>query len=197
MSAYCLSIEEGTPLSRRCLKGDLPAPDEDLAAEMMAVTSSWLQGEGYEHYEISNFARPGRRCTHNVDCWRYRDYIGFGPSAHSKVGRDRRANTPDVDAYVRACSPELKQTAAHERSPVSWHQRLSDRDVACEATMLGLRLLEGMPRSRLESLWATAGEDVEPRLHELECYGLLELGARVRLTRRGLLLANEVHSAFV
>ncbi len=186
ISAYCLSLEEGTPLARRVAAGELEA-DEDLAAEMMRLTFRRLTEAGYEHYEISNFARSGRRCAHNVSCWRYEDYLGLGASAHSKLGARRSANTPDVDAYIDAVQGERGEAAV-------WSQELSPHDEASEATMLGLRMLEGVPRQRFDALWHAAGEDRGPSLLMLEERGLAECGENLRLTEEGLLFANEALS---
>ncbi len=197
VSAYCLSVEEGTALQRRILSGDLSL-DEDLAAEMMRRTSDVMTGAGYEHYEISNFARPGRRCAHNVDCWRYHDYLGLGAAAHSKLGSARFANTPDVDAYIAAfsCSgegtDERRGPGGRGRGDARvWEEELSARDKVSEETMLGLRMLEGMGREHMEELWASTGEDLSHSLRDLEERGLIECGDNVRLTKQGLLFANE------
>lgn len=180
ISAYCLTVEPGTVLAERIAAGDVPAPDEDLAAEMMEAAARTLGANGYEHYEISNFAKEGRRCVHNEECWMYRDYLGFGAGAHSKLNGVRWANSADVAGYARA-----------------WTRSLSTRDVCCESTILGLRRLEGMPTESLREAWARLGVDVEPMLASLAGQDLIEVGERVRLSDRGVGLANRVFREFV
>lgn len=199
ISAYCLTLEEGTPLARRVAAGELAGPDEDLAADMMETAHALLTQAGYEHYEISNFARPGKRCAHNVDCWNYRDYLGFGAAAHSKLDGTRFANVDDVDDYVAALR-KSGATPSGTADPVSrrvWTREQTSLDKACEATILGLRTTEGIPRAHLNTLWDNAGIDIGPRLRKFESDGLLEAGERTRLTDRGIALANEVFREFV
>lgn len=212
LSVYSLSVEDGTRLAAAIAAGELPSPDDDLAADMMAAAASMLGGAGCERYEISNYARPGRQCRHNVDCWRHHDYLGFGASAHSKIGGVRFSNHGAVDRYVASllgrtagCSKMIDSGEAIScdgmelsRMPQRvWSQSLSVRDRACEATILGLRLLGGMSRDRLDELWEGAGIDVGVALDQLRADGLLKAGDSVRLTERGAALANEVFRAFV
>jgi len=216
LSVYSLTVEDGTRLAAAIEAGQLPSPDDDLAADMMAAAASTLGAAGYERYEISNYARPGRQCRHNVDCWRHHDYLGFGASAHSKIGGVRFSNHSAVDRYVASllgrptgrttgCSRMIDCGEAIScdgmelsRMPQRvWSQSLSVRDRACEATILGLRLMGGMSRDRLDELWDGAGIDVGVALDQLRADGLLEAGDSVRLTERGVALANEVFRAFV
>lgn len=184
ISAYGLTLEPGTPLAARIGAGEVPDPDDDVVADMMALAADALGDAGFAQYEVSNWSRSGKRCAHNVDCWRYRDYLGFGVSAHSKVGALRFANHTSLERYISA-------------SPRLWSKRLDAKDLACEATILGLRMLEGMDRTRCEGLWRDAGVDVTPTLERLASDGLVHAGQSIRLTDRGLPIANEVFRAFV
>lgn len=199
LSVYALTVEDGTRLAMAIAAGTLPPPNEDVAADMMATAASMLGASGYERYEISNYAQPGRRCRHNVDCWRHHDYLGFGASAHSKIGGVRFSNHGAVDRYVSSLLGRMIGDPARlsQMPQRVWSQSLSVRDTACEATILGLRLLGGMSRDRLDELWDGAGVDVGVALDQLRADGLLEAGECVRLTDRGVALANEVFRAFV
>ena len=89
VSAYCLTLEEGTPMEHKARLGLLPEPDPDLAAEMYGRAEERLGSAGYDCYEISNWARPGRECRHNLVYWRNQPYLGVGPGAHSFLGGHR------------------------------------------------------------------------------------------------------------
>lgn len=190
ISAYCLTVEETTPLAARVASGSVTLSDEDTQAEMMEAAADMLTRAGYERYEISNFARSGFRCRHNVDCWSYRDYRGFGAAAHSKLAGERFANTTDVRAYI-------DPSAGFAPGCCAWRVPLSPADEASEAAILGLRMVDGMSTPRLSAIWRDAGIDVRPRLEALAADGLIQVSSSVRMTRRGLALANSVFREFV
>ena len=89
LSLYALTVEEGTPLARDVARGRTPAPDPDEQATHYEYTQERLARAGYEHYEISNWARPGRRCRHNLIYWTHREYLGLGAGAHSYLNGAR------------------------------------------------------------------------------------------------------------
>jgi len=190
ISAYCLTVEDKTALARRIDSREVPSIDDDVAAELMEITQRELPAAGYEHYEISNFARNGKRCAHNVDCWRYADYVGFGVAAHSKLGAMRFANHTSLDRYIAA----LPGGNGPQRV---WAHSLSANDQAVEATILGLRMREGLPAKRFEEMWRLAGIEMSPALDRFSRDGLLNVGELISLTDRGLLVANEVFREFV
>jgi oxygen-independent coproporphyrinogen-3 oxidase len=101
LSLYALSIEEGTPLAQRVARGDAPEPDPDLQADMYDLARERLAAAGYEHYEISNWARPGRACRHNLVYWRDGEWLGMGAGAHSHLGNVRFAAVNSPARYVR------------------------------------------------------------------------------------------------
>jgi oxygen-independent coproporphyrinogen-3 oxidase len=138
---------------------------------------------GYEHYEISNLCRPGFESRHNTKYWTGAPYFGFGCSAHSYDGKNRRwSNERDALQYV--------ELVEHESSPVIEKQFLTESDVQAENLFLGLRLMRGVSRDLCK--------DYETDLERFREAGLLELdGDCVRLTRSGALLSNEVFSAFI
>ena len=141
LSLYGLTIEDRTPLARWTARGEVAPVDEDRYAAEFLEADAVLTGAGYEHYEVSNYARPGRRARHNSAYWRRAPFIGLGPSAHSGWGRQRRWNLRDWTAYERA-------VAAGE-SPVAGSEHLDGDAVELEEIYLGLRTREGVAAERL------------------------------------------------
>jgi oxygen-independent coproporphyrinogen-3 oxidase len=153
LSLYGLTVEEHTPLGRWTARGDVaPVDDERYAAEFL-IAAGALADHGFEHYEVSNAARPGRRARHNSAYWRRSPFIGLGPSAHSGLDRERRWNVRDWSAYDRL-------TAAHA-AVVEDSEYLTDEAIALEQTYLGLRTSAGYPAARLPpdtiAAWTAAG----------------------------------------
>ena len=193
LSLYLLEVHEGTPLAEHIRRGMWRAPDADTAAEMYELMSARTREAGYEQYEISNFCLPGREARHNTKYWTGAPYFGFGCSAHSFDGaRTRWSNERDTKSYV-----EIVEAGG---SPVVERVELDEREAGAEALFLGLRLLdrgvdlsEHRARFRIDAR-AEFAEDFR-RFTEA---GLVEFeGERVRLTRAGALLSNEVFAAFV
>jgi oxygen-independent coproporphyrinogen-3 oxidase len=184
LSLYLLEIHQRTRLGRAVSLGRLALPSEDETAGLYEAAADRLAVEGFEHYEISNFARDGRRSRHNVKYWTDGDYLGFGPSAHSYLGGRRWSNAADLDAWL--ASPGGSAVRVEDPQPPAVRAR--------EALVAGLRLLEGIDLARLERRYAaglpTAGDEV---LEEMRRAGLVTLeGTRLSLTRRGRLVSNEV-----
>ncbi|HZH31723.1 MAG TPA: radical SAM family heme chaperone HemW [Pyrinomonadaceae bacterium] len=192
LSLYLLEVHEGTPLAAQLREGRWPQPDPDVAAEMYQLLIERTRAAGYEHYEISNFCLPGREARHNLKYWTNAPYYGFGSSAHSYDGaRLRWANERDAARYVELV--EGRGAAVVETN------ELSARDAGAEALFLGLRLMRGV---NLETHRARFGTDVRSEyaadLSRFREADLVELdGDRLRLTRSGVLLSNEVFAAFV
>jgi oxygen-independent coproporphyrinogen-3 oxidase len=191
LSLYGLTLEAGTPLAAAVECAELPAPDEDLAAEMYLWAEERLAAAGYVHYEISNWAQPGCWSRHNMAYWRNEDYVGVGVAAHSHRGRRRWGNTRDVGEYLTA----LDQL----RLPVAEEEEVDEPTAMGETMMLGLRLLYGVPYSTFSSRYRVELAAVYgPILDELIAQGLLEADAEgVRLTPRGRLLGNQVFARFL
>jgi putative oxygen-independent coproporphyrinogen III oxidase len=190
LSLYQLAIEPGTAFAARAARGDLPLADDETAAALFEATQDRLAGRGLPAYEISNHARPDAECRHNLIYWRYRDYVGIGPGAHGRLTRGsvryatRQRRAPE--SWLRAV--EANGTGLEEIADI-------DRDAAIgEMLMMGLRLVEGVSRARLEQ---TAGLDVDvlfaatlPRLVE---GGFLTLDAnRLAATAAGRQRLNAV-----
>jgi oxygen-independent coproporphyrinogen-3 oxidase len=192
LSLYLLELHPGTKLARDVDAGRIARPDDDLAAEMYFAMIDRLAAAGFEHYEISNFARGGhRRSRHNEKYWTDAPYYGFGVSAHAYVDGERTANVRQIAAYAEAV--ERDGTGVAERTQIGARER------AAEAAFLGLRRLEGID---VAAFAARHGvdllEDHREGLAQFFDAGLVEVvEGRLRLTRAGLVLSNEVFQAFV
>jgi oxygen-independent coproporphyrinogen-3 oxidase len=195
LSLYQLTIEPGTAFAASARRGALIPAEEEAAAELYELTQEWLAAAGLPSYEISNHARPGAECRHNLAYWRYQDYVGIGPGAH---GRLRVAG--EVHALRQRRSPEAWLAAVETAGTGLEEQTPLDRDTAlAEMLMMGLRLAEGVARERLETL---AGEPVESRfgdtLPPLVEGGFLSTGGdRLRATPAGRQRLNAVLSALL
>ncbi len=191
LSCYGLTFESGTPLFDQLARGEVTRADSDLEAEMYEATIDTLAAHGFEQYEISNFARPGRECRHNLRYWRNEPYLGIGPSAAGFISGVRYKNVPDTAAYVRAARAGLPTRISEER--------LDDAARARETMMLELRMREGVGRARFAQRYAadpTAlfGEAITRH----ESLGLLNVDDNaVRLTRAGQLVADSVIADFI
>ncbi|MBA2502383.1 MAG: radical SAM family heme chaperone HemW [Pyrinomonadaceae bacterium] len=192
LSLYLLEIHEGTPLAEQLKRGRLPQPDEDASAEMYRLMLARTSDAGYEHYEISNFCLPGYESRHNTKYWTCAPVFGFGCSAHSFDGRNTRwSNERDARRYVEAIESG--------RAAVVETIELDARELSAENLFLGLRLMRGID---LPEHQARFNQDVrikyEDDLARLKEAGLIELSdERLKLTRSGALLSNEVFAAFV
>lgn len=192
LSLYLLDVHEGTPLADQIQRGQRPKPDEDLAAEMYQLMVERVCAAGYEHYEISNFCRPGYEARHNTKYWTGAPYYGFGCSAHSYDGEFRRwSNERDTARYTESIEAG--------RTPIVDRFDLTQREQRAESIFLGLRMMRGI---NLESYRARFGADLrEVYRDDLARFregGLVEFdGELLRLTRHGALMSNEVFAAFV
>lgn len=192
LSCYALMYEPGTSLTRLKKEGRLLAAEEDLEADMFEMTIDELTAAGFEHYEISNFARPGRRCRANVIYWENREYLGIGPSAVSYVDGLRRKNVADVRRYIEGLR-------ADPRSIVAEEERLDSLRSACETAVQMLRLTAGID---LAAFQARTGYDAAQLFSEaaerLAGLGLVErTPGAIRLTRKGMLVSNRVMMEFL
>ncbi len=187
LSLYALMVEEGTPLFRWVAEGRVQVADEDTSAEMYLLAQQRLAQAGYEQYEISNWARAGKACQHNLTYWRNLPYLGVGAGAHSCFGGRRFSNALAVRAYLE----QVKQRAgcAEVQS-----EHISPELEMAETAMLGLRLNEGVWLALFERRYGVPFDAVfGARLAPLEAAGLLErVEGWLRLSERGRLLGNEV-----
>jgi len=184
LSCYGLSLEDGAPLAARVGRGELSMPDEDAAARMYLDGSAYLEASGFRHYEISNYARPGRESRHNRGYWDGLEYLGLGPSAVSTLGDRRWANPEGLGAYVRAVAGGTVREGTEILSAATRRQ---------EMVMLALRTGAGLD---LEKFMATTGMEFpwrHPAVERLCSSGLAALRSdHLHLTRKGMLLSNSV-----
>jgi oxygen-independent coproporphyrinogen-3 oxidase len=192
LSFYLLEVHQGTPLAAQIRRGQQPAPDDDVAAEMYRMMLDRASREGYVHYEISNLCGPGYESRHNSKYWTGAPVFGFGCSAHSYDGDRRRwSNERDVLRYTELI--EVKSDALAETV------ELEEHDVRAESVFLGLRMMRGID---LRNYRARFGADLREQ-HATDLERLLDAGLIVfdedlmKLTRNGVLLSNEVFSVFV
>ena len=182
VSAYALIIEDGTKLARQIRRGEVPAPDDDLQADMYELADDLLAGGGYDWYEVSNWATdPAQRSRHNLAYWQGHDWWGFGPGAHSHVGGVRFWNVKHPAAYA--------QRLAMGESPAAGRERPDAEARALEGVLLRTRIREGMPISELlgEGRHAVASLIADGLVD-----GPAALHGRIVLTLRGRLLADAV-----
>lgn len=178
VSAYSLIVEEGTRLASRVRRGELPMPDEDDLADKYVIADDTLGALGFANYEVSNWARPGGECRHNLAYWRGADWWGIGPGAHSHVGGVRFWNRKHPRSYAASL-------AAGE-SPALAREVLGEEERRVERVLLELRLADGVPLNVL-----TASE--RGRLPQFVGQGLAVVeGEHLALTRAGRLLADGV-----
>jgi oxygen-independent coproporphyrinogen-3 oxidase len=186
LSTYGLTYEKGTPLWKQRQRGEVRALDEETELAMYESAMDILETAGFEHYEISSFARPTRRCRHNQVYWANEAYFGFGMGAARYVEGKREVNTRDLHRYVRA-------VVAGE-SPVFQTEQLGAEDRARETMALNLRRAEGIDRQAFTSRAGFQLDEIAgPSLQRNIERGLLEdNGQSVKLSRRGKCVADAV-----
>ena len=197
ISSYSLILEEGTPLYGMVRSGTVRLPDEEETADMEDAGTELLSRLGFVRYEISNFAKEGYRCRHNVNYWRNGEYAGFGPGAHSAMHRPgwmRWNCPPDIPAYLSSIRKgEL---------PAYLSEQIGKEEEMFETVMTGLRLCEGVP---FEDFRLRFGLDLPEiyanAIEKLKEAGWLDTGAydagRLALNTRGLDLQNRALSFFL
>lgn len=191
ISAYGLQVEKGTPLERKIASGEISPCDEDTEADMFADTINILKDKGYIHYEISNFALPGRACRHNLGYWRNQPYLGLGPAAHSYLRGGRFENDTRIDRYATNINRGAYSILDSRKTPPVTEM--------AETVFLGLRLLRGIKLKHFSSRFGREIEDVYGKqISGLVREGLLEYSEEyLRLTHRGVFMGNRVFSSFV
>jgi oxygen-independent coproporphyrinogen III oxidase len=191
ISAYGLTVEEGTPFAQWRDREPSAFAGDDIEAELFDLAMSSLENAGYEQYEISNFAKPGHRCVHNENYWKNGEYAGFGVGAASYRGGVRSVHTRKLDEYLAAAT--RGEPIPHEA------ERLEGVRAVGEAVMLALRTAQGVVLTEFKERY---GVDVAAYYASVvaryERDGLLShTGDALVLTRRGRFVANDVCGAFV
>lgn len=200
LSLYALSLEAGTPMRAAVETGHLAAPDDDLAADMYEMASEMLAANGFEQYEISNWARPGRQSRHNLQYWLNAPYLGFGPGAHGFAGGVRYSVLLSPQRYIKALA-EADAGVQYPLGPATAESAHVGREQEISETLImGMRLIgRGIDRREFS---ARFGQDLlEIHGASIRRYaeaGLLDVSAeRVMFTERGRLLSNMVLREFV
>ncbi|MGO4541199.1 radical SAM family heme chaperone HemW [Paenibacillus sp. 2TAB19] len=195
-SIYSLKVEENTLFHKLYERNELPLPTEDEEFNMFIRLMDLLKAGGYEHYEISNFAKPGYESRHNSTYWRNEPYYGLGAGAHGYANRQRHVNLKGITPYIDAASEKLPRLDSFE---------VSEQEAMEDFMMVGLRLLSGVRSSNFSKQFG-GGLSLEqkfgPTIDKLIRDGLLEKlelsdDTVYKLTSQGVLLGNEVFGAFL
>lgn len=189
-SIYSLKVEENTLFHTMYQKNQLPLPDEEDELNMYLLLMERMKAAGYKQYEISNFAKPGYESRHNMTYWRNEDYYGLGAGAHGYINRQRHVNIKGVNPYNEAAKTGLPRLESFE---VSREETMED------FLMVGLRVLDGISRSRFEQQFDASLDEVFKRpLSKMVNAGLLETTEDgYRLSQKGILFGNEVFAEFI
>ena len=191
VATYCLIFEEGTPITKLRDKGEIAEVDDDEELEHYRLVRETLQVAGYDHYEISNFAKPGFECLHNHLYWSGGEYIGVGPAAHSHQRGLRYANMADLSEYCRALLKGESVRVSEER--------LDPEAKARETLIMLLRRLKGLSRDAFKTQTGFDYRDLRGKEIDWLCeLGLLEeTGGNLRLTEKGLFVSDSVFAELV
>lgn len=188
LSCYALTYEPNTPLAARLAAGSIERTDEDLEAEMFVATRRRLREEGYEAYEISNFARPGLACRHNLAYWRSEDWLAAGPSASGHVAGLRWKNAPHLGRYLESTGP----------APLSECDQPAPETRLAERLLMGLRLAEGVESDAMLRDAALLGRDGALRAC-IEAHArrgaIISEAGRWRIAEESLLIADTIIAA--
>ncbi len=182
LSCYGLKLEEGTPMY--AMYKDSPVvPSDDEQADMYLYTVETLNHYGYQQYEVSNFARRGKACRHNMKYWDMEDYLGFGPGAHSCIGRTRYSFVRDMEKYIRGVT--------QGENILDEYEQLDELDRASEYIMLGMRRSRGICEEEYKSVYRSDFAPIEALLQEYEKDGWTKkFDGRWCFTPAGFLLSN-------
>ncbi len=188
ISAYSLIVEEGTPFYEAYEQGKLDLPSEDVERDMYHLTKAYLKEQGYERYEISNYAKPGKECAHNIGYWQRKNYVGFGIGAASLIENQRFSNGEEVQEY-------LKNPCECERN----HQILSIEEQMEEYLFLGLRMCRGVSAKGFEECFDRTLEEVYGAVIEKHIKNglLVKSDEWLRLTEAGMDVSNYVMADFL
>jgi len=193
ISVYSLIVEDGTPIANKIDLGELELPEEELERNMYWYVKNTLELNGYKHYEISNFAKPGYESKHNTNCWKQKEYIGIGLAAHSYRDITRYSNTSQMGEYIRNVQKENL-----ERNRII-HEIQKEDDTKKEYMILGLRQIDGIKISEFKERF---GDNpiylFRNELKKLSEENLICIDEdNIKLTNKGIDFANMVWSEFV
>lgn len=193
ISVYSLILEENTVLEKQIQSGKLILPDEELERDMYWYVKNTLELNGYNQYEISNFAKEGKESKHNVNCWEQKEYRGFGIAAHSYIDGMRFSNITNLEEYIKNIEK------GNINNNIRIHEIQEKEESQKEYMLLGLRKIEGVSITKFKNKY---GEN-PIFLYKEELQGLVENKLvnidedKIKLTRKGLDLANQVWEKFI
>ena len=195
ISAYCLTIEDGTEFGRRYALGKLKVPSDDRLSEFIEYTTEFFESSGYSQYEISNYAKEGSECAHNMLYWKGHSYLGIGAGAHSHFSVENSRLWGERCANLRSPALYMK-SVKEEKKPLDFTEQLNREEVVQDKVLMGLRLKEGINIPELESQFQL-NPDMD-KIERLVDDGFLEnTNSSFRLTKKGTLLSNAVILRFV
>ena len=184
ISAYTLTLEKGTELYQFVKKGEVAMPDEGQTGEWFLNTLGILNSHGYPAYEISNFARPGMECRHNLHYWRIHPYLAFGPSAHGFDGRNRWGNVRSLDQYLTQIESG--------NTPISMKDSLIQKNLTNELIGFGLRLNEGIDLAQIPERYLNQFNTNLESAREKWSDVLIICDSSVSLTKKGMVYTDAV-----
>ena len=192
ISLYSLSIEPGTLMEKLFIKSPDLFPDEDTERQMYHHGIELLKNYGFTQYEISNFAKNGKVCKHNVYCWKQNEYLGFGSAAHSFYNGIRYSNFSDINKYLYSINSEKNKILRDDNII------LSSKEKEKEFFMLGLRLIEGINMKDFSRKFRTSPEVYINILNKLIKRNLIEKeGDTFKMTKYGIDFANQIFVEFI
>jgi len=190
ISAYCLTIEDGTQFGDLYKKGLLTLPDDDVLSDMFDLTSSLLSVNGFQHYEISNFCRPGYECRHNLIYWDCGSYIGFGAGAHSHLNKEnfspwgtRWANIKNPKKYMNAIE--------RNRNKLEFEESLTRKESITDRLLMGLRLKRGVDIEQFQNTYRAAFDENKLRNY-IEDERIEVSNGVLKITEKGRIYSNEL-----
>ncbi len=195
ISAYCLTIEDGTEFGKLYNFGKLKLPTDERLTDFITYTTDFLEDAGYKQYEISNYAKEGFECAHNMLYWRGQSYLGLGAGAHSHFSMGNSSLWGERWANLR--NPALYMKSVKQgRKPLDFTEQLKKQEVIEDKVLMGLRLKDGINISELENTFQLKAN--MDKVGYLVRDGFLEYSdSSIRLTKKGNLLSNAVILRFV
>jgi oxygen-independent coproporphyrinogen-3 oxidase len=199
LSLYALTLEEGTPLTRDVERGRKLGPDLDLQADMFEWSREHMKQDGFHHYEVSNWAREGRECQHNLVYWHNGDWLGMGPGAHSHMFGERFADAASPRRYVELVNTTQPGEGLDGMRQVSMREGPDVAREMSETAFLALRLREGLDIAAWEARFGVDIMDAfGEAISETQSIGLTELvDGKLRLREEAVLLGDEAFLRFL
>ncbi len=193
ISLYSLILEENTRLEKMVENKEIKLPSEDIERQMYWKTKEILEQNGYKHYEISNFAKKGYESKHNTNCWKQKEYLGFGVAAHSYYNNQRYCNTNNIEQYCK----NIEQNKLNANVTICEIQ--AEEEKKKEYMILGLRMIDGINIKEFKNKFVDNPVYIfRNELQKLSKDGLIEIDLnQIKLTNKGLDFANLVWEEFV